>query len=128
MQKFIPTGKIEKVRNALTLTVDGWSLGTLVISADNVPALLRGREVDIHFLQQHGEEAFIGYAGRARPSRSGKAITFWIESRMCTVPRKALEAVVSGKRPAARVSSPAPIIDADREQAKAIDAGLIHAF
>ena len=127
-QKFTPCGRIEKDHRALAVALDGWTLGRLVIAAADVPALLQGREVDIHFVQQRGEEVFIGYAGRARPSRSGKAITFWVESRMATVPRAALEAVVAGKRPAARLSSPAPIIDADREQSRRIDEGLINTF
>jgi len=127
-QKFTPCGRIEKDHRALAVALDGWTLGRLVIAAADVPALLQGREVDIHFVQQRGEEVFIGYAGRARPSRSGKAITFWIESRMATVPRAALEAVVEGKRESARLSSPAPIIDADKEQRKAIDEGLVNTF
>lgn len=129
MQKFTPVGKIEKAHNALSLSLDGWTLGTLVIAAGDVPQLLSGREVDIHFVQQRpGREVYIGYAGRARPSRSGAAITFWVESRMMTVPRKAVEAVASGKWIAARLSSPAPIVDADQAQREKIDADLVRSF
>lgn len=129
-QKFNPCGRIEKDHSALAVALDGWTLGRLVIAADDVPALLGGREVEIHFVQQRdgSEEVFIGYAGRARPSRSGKAITFWVGAKMATVPRAALEAVVAGKRPAARLSSPAPIIDADKEQSRRIDEGLVNTF
>lgn len=128
-QKFTPVGTVEKDHRALSLDLDGWTLGRLVIAAGDVQALLAGREVDIHFVQEHPDrDPFIGHAGRARPSRSGNAITVWVEGRMATVPRKALEAVVSGKRESARLSSPTPIIDADQVQRKAIDHDLIRSF
>lgn len=126
-QKFKTCGKVMKAHKALTLDVAGWTLGQLVIAGDDVPVLLSGGEVDICFVQRRPDrEPFVGYAGRARPSRSGAAITFWIESRMCTVPRRALENVLSGQVLAARVSTPAPIIDADRE--RAIDHDLVRCF
>lgn len=126
---FKSCGKIMKAHEALTLDVAGWNLGQLVIAGGDVPVLMAGGEVDIYFVQQRpGREPFIGTAGRARPSRSGQAITFWIESRMCTVPRKALENVLSGRVLAARVSTPAPIIDADEVQRKPIDHDLPRCF
>ena len=126
---FKPVGKIEKVHDALQVQVDGWTLGSLVIGAADVPKMLNGDEGTIHFVQQRpGREPFIGYAGSARISRSGKAINVRIESRFMTVPRKALEAVVEGKRKSARLSAPAPIIDADEEQRRPIDEGLTHSF
>ena len=126
---FKPVGKIEKVYDALQVQVDGWTLGTLVIAAADVPKLLNGRVVDVQFVQERpGREVFIGYAGSAALSRSGKAVNIRLESRFMTVPRKAVEAVVEGKRKSARVSSPAPIIDADRVQREAIDAGLPRSF
>ncbi|WP_461368673.1 hypothetical protein [Candidatus Darwinibacter acetoxidans] len=129
MQKFNPCGEVRKDHRALALNVDGWTLGRLVVAADDVPALLRGREVDINFVQERDDgEVFVGYAGRARPSRSGKAFTFWIEGHMATVPRRGLEAVVAGKLEKARLSAPAPIIDADEEQRRPIDEGLIRSF
>ena len=126
---FKPVGKIEKVHDALQVQADGWTLGTLVIAAADVPKLLNGHTVDVQFVQERpGHEVFIGYAGTARISRSGKAVNVRIESRLMTVPRKAVEAVVSGKRATARLSAPAPIIDADEEQRKAIDHDLIRSF
>ena len=128
-KKFTPMGKIQKVHDALQVQVDGWTLGTLVIAAADVPKLLNGRVVDVQFVQERpGREVFIGYAGSAALSRSGKAVNIRLESRFMTVPRKAVEAVVEGKRKSARVSSPAPIIDADRVQREAIDAGLPRSF
>jgi hypothetical protein len=128
-KKFTPMGKIQKHHDALQVQVDGWTLGTLVIAAADVPKMLNGDEVTIHFVQQRdGREVYIGYAGTARISRSGKAVNVRIESRFMTVPRKALEAVVEGKRKSARLSSPTPIIDADRVQREAIDAGLPRSF
>ena len=128
-KKFTPMGKIQKVHDALQVQVDGWQLGQLVIAAADVPKLLNGREVDVNFVQQRdGREPFIGYAGTAVLSRSGKAVNIRLESRFMTVPRKALEAVVEGKRKSARLSTPAPIIDADREQAKSIDHDLVRSF
>ena len=128
-QKFTPVGKLKKTHEALSLTVNGWSLGELVIGADNIAQLLIGVPVDVNFVQQRpGREVYIGYAGTARLSRSGKAVNIRLESRFMTVPRKALEAVVEGKRKSARISSPTPIIDADRVQREAIDAGLPGSF
>ena len=126
---FKPVGKIEKVHDALRVQVDGWKLGELVIAAADVPKLLNGREVDVNFVQQRdGREPFIGYAGTARISRSGKAINVRIESRLMTAPLAQVRKVISGQQTAARLSAPAPIIDADREQRRPIDEGLTHSF
>ncbi len=126
---FRPCGKIQKHHDALQVQVDGWRLGELVIGAADVPKMLNGDEVTIHFVQQRpGREPFIGYAGSARISRSGKAINVKIESRMMTAPLKAVQKVITGQQLAARLSAPAPIIDADREQSRRIDEGLITAF
>ena len=126
---FKPVGKIEKVHDALQVQVDGWKLGQLVIAAADVPKLLNGRPVDVQFVQQRdGREPFIGHAGSARLSRSGKAVNVRIESRLMSAPLAAVQKVLSGQQLAARLSSPAPIIDADREQSRRIDEGLITAF
>jgi len=123
---FKPVGKIEKVHDALQVQVEGWTLGTLVIAAGDVPKLLRGRTVDVNFVQQRpGREPFIGYAGTAVLSRSGKAINVRIEARLMTAPLKQVQRVLTGQQLAARLSSPAPVIDADRMQREAIDAGLV---
>jgi len=129
VQKFNPCGEVRKDHRALALDVDGWTLGRLVVGADDVSKLLKGAEVEISFVQERDDgEVFVGYAGRARPSRSGKAFTFWIEGHMVTVPRRGLEAVVAGSRQTARISSPAPVIDADKEQQEAIDHDLQRCF
>ena len=128
MQKFTPVGELKKTHEALHLTVSGWGLGELVIAAGDVPKLLSGHEATVHFVQRRGDEVFIGFAGTARPSRSGRAINVRIESRLMTVPRKAVQKVLSGQQIAARLSAPAPIIDADEEQREAIDAGLPGSF
>jgi hypothetical protein len=126
---FKPVGKIEKRHDALQVQVDGWTLGTLVIAAADVPKMLNGDEVTIHFVQQRpGREPFIGYAGTARLSRSGRAVNVRIESRLMSAPLAAVQKVLSGQQLAARLSSPAPIIDADREQAKSIDHDLVRSF
>ena len=126
---FKPVGKIEKVHNALQVQVDGWTLGSLVIAAADVPKLLNGQEVDVNFVQQRpGREPFIGYAGSARISRSGKAVNVRIESRLMTAPLAQVQKVLSGQQIAARLSAPAPIIDADEEQAKSIDHDLVRSF
>jgi len=126
---FRPCGKIQKHHDALQVQVDGWTLGSLVIAAADVPKLLNGQEVDVNFVQQRpGREPFIGYAGSARISRSGKAVNIRIEARLMTAPLKAVQKVITGQQLAARLSAPAPIIDADREQSRRIDEGLITAF
>ena len=126
---FKPVGKIQKHHDALQVQVDGWRLGELVIAAADVPKMLNGDEVTIHFVQQRpGREPFIGYAGSARISRSGKAINVKIESRMMTAPLEQVRKVLSGQQLAARLSSPAPIIDADERQRERIDADLVRSF
>ena len=47
---------------------------------------------------------------------------------MMTAPLKQVQQVVTGQRKAARLSSPSPIIDAEKQQRERIDAGLVHAF
>ena len=129
MSTFTPVGQLKKAHEALSLTVDGWKLGELVIAAADVPKMLNGHAVNVQFVQERPDrEVFIGYAGTARLSRSGKAVNIRLESRFMTVPRKALEAVVEGKRKSARLSAPAPIIDADKVQREAIDADLVRSF
>ena len=129
MTNFKPCGRVGREHQALTLDVDGWTLGRIVVAAGDVAALLNGREVDLHFVQNNpGREAFIGFAGRAKPSRSGRAINFWMSGQLYTTPRAQIEAVATGRRRAARVSTPAPIIDADREQRNAIDHDLVRSF
>jgi hypothetical protein len=128
-KKFTPMGKIQKRHDALQVQVDGWQLGQLVIGAADVPKMLNGDEVTIHFVQQRpGREPFIGYAGTARISRSGKAVNVRIESRLMSAPLAAVQKVITGQQLAARLSTPAPIIDADEEQRRPIDEGLIRSF
>lgn len=126
---FRPCGKIQKHHDALQVQVDGWKLGQLVIAAADVPKLLNGREVDVNFVQQRdGREPFIGYAGTAVLSRSGRAVNVKVEARLMTAPLAQVRKVLSGQQLAARLSAPAPIIDADREQAKSIDHDLVRSF
>ena len=126
---FNQVGKIEKVHDALQVQVDGWRIGELVIAAADVPKMLNGRVVDVYFVQERpGREPFIGNAGTAVLSRSRKAVNIRIEARLMTAPLKAVEKVIAGEQAAARLSSPTPVIDADRVQREAIDAGLIRGF
>ncbi len=128
-QKFSPCGEVRRDHQALALDVQGWELGRLVVAAADVSKLLRGAEVEVSFVQERDDgEVFVGYAGRARPSRSGKAFTFWLEGHMATVPRRGLEAVVAGRLERVRLTSPAPVIDADRVQREAIDHDLVRSF
>ena len=130
MSKFTPVGKIEKDHAALRVDLDGgYPLGRLVIAAADVPKMLNGRVVDVQFVQDRpGREVFIGYAGTAVLSRSGKAVNIRIEARLMTAPLKAVEKVIAGEQAAARLSSPAPVIDADAEQRKPIDHDLVRSF
>ena len=130
MSKFTPVGRIEKDHAALRVDLDGgYPLGRLVIAAGNVSNLLNGHAAEVNFVQDRpGREVYIGYAGTAKPSQSGKAINIRIEARLMTVPVRALESVISGRRASARLSSPAPVIDADAEQRKPIDHDLVRSF
>ena len=130
-KKFTPMGKIQTVHAALQLQEDGWTLGSLENGAADVPKMLNGHVVNVQFVQQRpGREPFIGYAGTARISRSGKAVNVRIEGQTYTSPIAQVRQVVAGTRTAALLSrpAPAPILDADRVQRERIDAGLIHAF
>jgi len=128
-KKFTQVGKIQKHHDALQVQVDGWRLGELVIAAADVPKLLNGRPVDVQFVQERPDrEVFVGRAGTARISRSGRAVNVRIESRLMTAPLAAVQKVLSGQQLAARLSSPAPVIDADKEQAKSIDHDLVRSF
>ena len=71
---FKPCGTIQKVHDALRVDLPSWKLGTLVIAAADVVKVLSGRPVDVSFVQERGEDVFVGFTGTARPSRSGKAI------------------------------------------------------
>jgi len=126
---FKQVGKIEKDHAALRVDLSGWTLGTLVIAAGDVPKLLSGRVVDVQFVQQRpGREVFIGYAGSARLSQSGKAVNVKIESRLMTAPLAQVQKVLAGQQLAARLSAPAPVIDADERQRERIDADLVRSF
>lgn len=128
MTGFYPAGTVKKTHEALELEISEWTLGRLVVAADAVPKLLAGIPVDVNFVQERDDEVFVGFAGTARPSRSGKAINIRIEARLMTIPVRALESVISGRRASARLSSPAPVIDADQVQREAIDADLVRSF
>ena len=126
---FRPCGKIQKHHDALRVQVDGWRLGELVIAAGDIPKLLNGHAVDVQFVQERpGREVFVGRAGTARISRSGRAVNVKVEARLMTAPLAQVRKVLSGQQIAARLSAPAPIIDADEEQRRPIDEGLIRSF
>jgi len=122
---------MEKSRRSTTHCRCRWTGGPWersLIAAADVPKLLNGRVVNVQFVQERpGREVFIGYAGSVALSRSGKAVNVRIESRLMTAPLKAVQKVLSGQQIAAG-SPPRPIIDADREQREAIDAGLPGSF
>ena len=126
---FKPVGKIQKDRAALRVVVDGWKLGTLVIAAGDIPKMLNGDEVTVNFVQERpGREVFIGYAGTARISRSGKAVNVKIEARRMSAPLAQVQKVIAGQQLAARLSAPAPVIDADKVQRERIDSDLVRSF
>ncbi|HOI13759.1 MAG TPA: hypothetical protein PLG75_07870 [Methanoculleus sp.] len=126
---FKPCGKITRDRRALRVDLDGWRLGELVIAAGDVPKMLNGHAVDVQFVQERpGREVFIGHAGTAQLSRSGKAVNVKIEARLMTAPLKAVQKVITGDQIAARLSAPAPVIDADAVQRERIDADLVRSF
>jgi hypothetical protein len=103
MQQFTKAGRITRDRQALRVEIDGWQLGQLVIAAADVPKLLNGQEVDVNFVQQRdGREPFIGHAGTAVLSRSGKAVNIRIEARLMTAPLKAVDRPRSSTRTGSR--------------------------
>ncbi len=132
MQQFTKAGRITRDRHALRVEIDGRNgPGDLVIGAAAVSELLTGRRVDISFVQTPSpDRVFIGFSGEAWVSRSGKAITLRIGGVLYTAPLVQVRQVVAGTRAAAILSRPEPagIIDADREQAKPIDADLVRSF
>jgi hypothetical protein len=132
MTQFVKVGRITRDRHALRVEIDGRNgPGDLVIGAAAVRELFDGKEVDVSFVQVRStDQVFIGWSGTARVSRSGRAITLRIEGQTYTSPIAQVRAVIAGTRAAAILSrpEPAPILDADREQAKPIDADLVRSF
>jgi len=126
---FKPCGKIRRSMTPCRCRADGWTLGTLVIAAADVPKLLNGHAVDVQFVQERPDPRGLRRSrrhGRALPERPGGDVR--IESRLMSAPLAAVQKVLSGQQLAARLSAPAPIIDADREQAKSIDHDLVRSF
>ncbi len=132
MTQFVKVGRITRDRHALRVEIDGRNgPGDLVIGAAAVRELFDGKEADVSFVQVRStDQVFIGWSGTARVSRSGRAITLRIEGQTYTSPIAQVRQVVAGTRTAALLSrpAPAPIIDADREQAKSIDHDLVRSF
>ncbi len=132
MQQFTKAGRITRDRHALRVEIDGRNgPGDLVIGAAAARELFDGKEADVSFVQVRStDQVFIGWSGTARVSRSGRAITLRIEGQTYTSPIAQVRQVVAGTRTAALLSrpAPAPIIDADREQAKSIDHDLVRSF
>ena len=132
MTQFVKVGRITRDRHALRVEIDGRNgPGDLVIGAAAVRELFDGKEVDVSFVQVRStDQVFIGWSGTARVSRSGRAITLRIEGQTYTSPIAQVRAVIAGTRAAAILSrpEPAPILDADRVQAKPIDHDLVRSF
>jgi hypothetical protein len=132
MTQFVKVGRITRDRHALRVEIDGRNgPGDLVIGAAAVRELFDGKEVDVSFVQVRStDQVFIGWSGTARVSRSGRAITLRIEGQTYTSPIAQVRAVIAGTRAAAILSRPqaAPVIDADEEQRRPIDEGLIRSF
>ncbi len=132
MQQFTKAGRITRDRHARRVEIDGRNgPGDLVLGSAAVSDLLSGRRVDVSLVQTPTpDRVFIGFSGEAWVSRSGKAITLRIEGQTYTSPIAQVRQVVAGTRTAALLSrpAPAPIIDADREQRRPIDEGLIRSF
>ena len=132
MTQFTKAGRITRDRHALRVEIDGRNgPGDLVIGAAAVRELFDGKEVDVSFVQVRStDQVFIGWSGTARVSRSGRAITLRIEGQTYTSPIAQVRAVIAGTRAAAILSrpEPAPILDADEEQRRPIDEGLIRSF
>jgi len=70
MSTFTPVGQLKKAHEALSLTVDGWTLGTLVIAAADVPKMLNGHAVNVQFVQER-PTARSSSATLARPGSPG---------------------------------------------------------
>ena len=132
MTQFTRVGKIVRAHRALRIEIDGREVcGEQIIGAAAVSELLSGRRVEINFVQTPSpDRVFIGFSGEAWVSRSGKAITLRIGGVLYTAPLVQVRQVIAGTRAAAILSRPEPagIIDADREQAKPIDADLVRSF
>lgn len=132
MTQYINAGKLTRDRHALRVELDGWNgPGDLVIGAQEVPKLLSGRRADISFIQARTpDRVFIGFAGEAWLSRSGRAVTLRIEGVTYTSPIAQVRQVAAGTRASALLSRPVPagVIDADKAQREAIDADLVRAF
>lgn len=132
MIQYIKAGRLTRDRSALRVELDDWNgPGDLVISAQEVPKLLAGNRAEINFVQcQNPDRVFVGHAGEAWISRSGRAVCIRIEKGIYTSPIAQVRAVADGTRASALLSRPVPagVIDADKAQRVAIDADLVRSF
>jgi len=128
-KKFTPMGKIQKHHDATAGAGGRVETRRTCDRRRDVPKLLNGREVDVNFVQERPGHEVLHRLRRHRPDlpvRQGGERP--IESRLMTAPLKAVQKVITGQQIAARLSAPAPIIDADEEQRRPIDEGLIRSF
>lgn len=120
--EFKKVGTVSKRHEALTLDIEGWKLGQMVIGAENARRLLRGTEVEINFVQNE----FIGYAGRAKLSFNRKAVNVYpVEMGLLTVSLVAFTDVLRGRRKSATISKP---IIKEEPKAEPIDSDLDKSF
>lgn len=126
MTQYINAGKLTRDRHALRAEMDDWNgPGDLVIGAQEVPKLLSGRRAEINFVQcRNPDRVFVGHAGEAWLSRSGRAVTFRIEGQAYTSPIAQVRQVAAGTRASALLSRPTPRPIINGDTARPIDEGL----
>ncbi|MDI6719344.1 MAG: hypothetical protein QMD46_07030 [Methanomicrobiales archaeon] len=125
---FVKVGTIRKQQSALVVDLPGYPR-PLVIGAAAVQDLLAGRRAEINFIQQlPGREPFVGHAGEARRSTTGRAVNLRIDGKLYTSPLVQVRNVLAGRQQAAVLSTPH---DGDRTAsalARSICAGLTFGF
>lgn len=108
---FTPAGALLMRRHALLIDVEpAFSLGECVIGASDVPRLLDGGRVPVHFVQpsKRGPGYFVGECGDAWISKSKKAINFRIGRRLFTTPMRQVRDVVAGRAVSCLLSAIGP--------------------
>lgn len=103
--QYVKAGCIRPLYKALHIDLDNFSLGKIVVGAQNVANLLKGETVDVTLVQEAGDDPFIANIGDASVSTTGKSIRVRVENQFFYAPIAQVEATVAGKRKGAYLSA-----------------------
>lgn len=102
---YVKTGCVRPLYKALHVDLDNFTLGKIVVGAQNVVNLLKGETVGVDLVKDDGDEPFIANIGDASVSTTGKSIRIRVENQFFYAPIAQVEATVAGKRKGAYLSA-----------------------